>query len=170
METMSVCALADDCTNHIITDMTVAKKLQLRGKLKWYRISGAGGHSSRHRALKSKLTLLDQNGEPLATITVYCLKNPVGFAKMHDWPELQKAWKHLKDIPLPDMPQDNTIRIIVGAKVQKLISSIQRDTWGEGLSDPVGKKTMLGWFIAGRTEPKDYHQGKFKRFREIFVK
>ena len=146
-------ALNDTCATDTVMSLTLAEKLGLKGPLVPYRVMGHGGHEATFQAMKTELRLLDQNGKQVTTAPVYCYNDPLEGLVVEDWAELKRDWPHLKDLDIPPVVKEGQAQIIIGTKWAGLGASVTPDIVGPQLSDPVARKTILGYFICGQTDP-----------------
>ena len=80
---------------------------------------------------------------------------------MVDWSERKKQFPHLKDINFPKMPEDSTIKIIMGVDNTALYAPVKIVPNDENDKDPIAIKLSLGWTCVGRSSPSPYKNEVF---------
>jgi hypothetical protein len=86
-------------------------------------------------------------------ITAWTVKNLARHTAVVDWSERKKQFPHLKDIMFPKMPEDSTIKIIMGVDNTALYAPVRIVPNNENDTDPIAIKLSLGWTCVGRSSP-----------------
>ena len=146
-------AHADTCATDLIMPLALAEEMGLSGPLIPYGVLAHGGRNESFTAMKSELTLLDSEGEEIATVPVYCYDNPGKGLVLEDWKKLGEIWPHLADLNIPTPVGKGEAQLIIGTKFAGLLASLQPDIVGKKLGDPIAKVTRLGVFVMGKTTP-----------------
>ena len=64
-QSVRVNTLADDCANHVVLDLAVAKEMGFAGPMKKYRVTGCGGYEKVYSAMTVHVGLVGQDGQNL---------------------------------------------------------------------------------------------------------
>ncbi len=94
-------------------------------------------------------------------ITAGTVKNLAQHTAVVDWSKRKKQFPHLKDIKFPEMPEDSTIKIIMGVDNTALYAPVKIVPNDENDKDPIGIKLSLGWACVGRSSPSPYKNEVF---------
>ena len=94
-------------------------------------------------------------------ISAWTVKNLAKHTSVVDWSERKKQFPHLKDINFPKMPEDSTIKIIMGVDNTALYAPVKIVPNPENDTDPIAIKLSLGWTCVGRSSPSPYKNEVF---------
>jgi hypothetical protein len=94
-------------------------------------------------------------------ITAWTVKNLAGHTAVVDWSERKKQFPHLKNIKFPEMPEDSTIKIVMGVDNTALYAAVKIVPNDENDTDPIAIKLLLGWTCVGRSSPSPYKNEVF---------
>ena len=147
-------AYADSCASDILMPLHVAKALGMKGQPESYKVQVHGGRTEEYTAMRSNLTLLDQDKQELEEVSVLSYQNPVEGLYMNDWTVSGKEWDHLSGVTMKAPNGKGEAEIVIGVKYAGLIAAKQPDLRGPCSDDPIARLTDLGWFIMGHTTPK----------------
>jgi hypothetical protein len=113
-------------------------------------------------------TVVDLPGEvavelQLSSIDQSCTKNIIAWTVTNlaqdttvvDWSERKKLFPHLKDIPFPTLPEDSTIKIILGVDNSAHFANHEVVPNRQNENDPMAMRLSLGWTCLGASEPTD---------------
>jgi hypothetical protein len=97
----------------------------------------------------------------LSSVNQSCTKNVSGWTVKNlaehtsvvDWSEQKKQFDHLKDINFPEMPEDSTIKIIMGVDNTAFFTSVETIRNPDNETDPTAIRLSLGWTCVGRSCP-----------------
>ena len=135
---------------HVSSDL--GRRLGLRGVLNPFVVGSHGGRVEEYEALDCTLQLGAVDGSYLRLVRAKCYSNPCGRLEAPDWKQLQRQWKHLEFVPLPEAAPNKRIELILGTDCLDAIEAIVPVVFGaEG--EPCAKLTKLGWVLGGRTTP-----------------
>ncbi len=143
--------LDDGCTGSAILDEALAKRLQLKGQVRWTSTEGVGGHVTRYQTVFTCIRVLNINTRTGVTIPAQVMKRPAGTYMPVNWAEQKQHFPHLLPLPLPAPVADVGIGIMLGNQNPTLMASREEVVGGEG--DPVARRTLLGWTVVGPSLP-----------------
>ena len=89
-------------------------------------------------------------------VTAWTIKDLAKSTSVVDWSEKKKHFPHLADVNFPKLPNDATIKIIMGVDNSALYAPILIVANNESDTDPVAMQMTLGWTCLGRSSPANY--------------
>jgi hypothetical protein len=145
--------LLDEGADRSYLDESVAQSLGLRGAAQNIILNGAGGKTTKYKALKTlaQITSMDNNTVNRRVLFTI-LPSSVGAVSYTDWHYSKKHWKHLQSLPDVQITSGPVVGIIGGMEAD-LLAATQADITGP-TGAPVARKCKLGWTILGKTDPR----------------
>jgi hypothetical protein len=98
-----------------------------------------------------QLSSVDQNC--MKNITAWTVKNLAKHTSVVDWSEKKKQFPYLKDIKFPEMPEDLTIKIIMGVDNTAFFTPVETIRNPDNETDLTTIRLSLGWTCVGRSCP-----------------
>ena len=86
-------------------------------------------------------------------VSGWTVKNLAEHTSVVDWSEQKKQFNHLKDIEFPKMPEDSTIKIIMGVDNTAFFTPVETIRNPDNETDPTAIRLSLGWTCVGRSSP-----------------
>jgi hypothetical protein len=86
-------------------------------------------------------------------ITAWTVRNLAKHTLVVDWSKQKEQFEHLKDIEFPEMPEDLTIKIIMGVDNTAFFSPVETIQNPDNETDPTAIKLSLGWTLCRKKQP-----------------
>jgi hypothetical protein len=86
-------------------------------------------------------------------VSGWTVKNLAEHTSVVDWSEQKKQFNHLKDLHFPKLPEDSTIKIIMGVDNTAFFTPVEIIRNPDNETDPTAIRLSLGWTCVGRSSP-----------------
>jgi hypothetical protein len=104
-------------------------------------------------------------------VSGWTVKNLAEHTSVVDWSEQKKQFAHLKDLHFPKMPEDSTIKIIMGVDNTAFFTPVETIRNPDNETDPTAIRLSLGWTCVGRSSPSPKNDKKLSFiFKNIIFK
>jgi hypothetical protein len=104
-------------------------------------------------------------------VSGWTVKNLAEHTSVVDWSEQKKQFAHLKDLHFPKMPEDSTIKIIMGVDNTAFFTPVEIIRNPDNETDPTAIRLTLGWTCVGRSSPSPKNDKKLSFiFKNIIFK
>jgi hypothetical protein len=103
-------------------------------------------------------------------VSGWTVKNLAEHTSVVDWSEQKKQFAHLKDLHFPKMPEDSTIKIIMGVDNNAFFTPVETIRNPDNETDPTAIRLSLGWTCVGRSSPSPTKDKKEDIFTNVIFK
>jgi hypothetical protein len=141
-------ALLDSGSTQTLIDRDTAVKLRLKRTSKTRTmVVSVFDRQLKTDTYSVEVYLTSVDGLTKQTLTACAVKNLVKHHKVVDWSKEKTKFSHLKSVPFEPLPQDESIKILIGSDYPSLLGSSETKT---GTADqPIAHQTPLGWICSG---------------------
>jgi hypothetical protein len=154
---ISTIVLIDTGSNMTCIDREFAEKLNLRviDRKSRTRVHMLNAVVDLPDEIAVEIQLSSSDQTCTKTIVAWTVTNLAKDTTVVDWSEQKKKFAHLKDIPFPKLPEDATIKVILGVDYSALFANHEVVPNPINDNDPMAMKLSLGWTCLGTSEPSD---------------
>ncbi len=103
-------------------------------------------------------------------VSAWTVKNLAANTSVVDWSEQKNQFDHLKDIKFPKMPEDSTIKIIMGVDNTAFFAPVETIRNPDNETDPTAIRLSLGWTCVGRSCPSPTQENANDVFTNVVFK
>ena len=129
-----------------------AEELQVVGRAASAMITGFGGTRRKVTVAVARLQVAGvQRERKKYWVEFQITDNPAAKYKPYDWTREQHRHQHLKDLPLEKPVEGRPVDILLGMSAPQLLASLGPDVGGRSSSEPLARRTRLGWVVGGPT-------------------
>ena len=154
-KTQYVGALIDDGSNMTCGSEKLADWLQCPQEKYPFSVVGINGKVVNHNTRLMRLGISNKAGTVRKNLVARTLPDPAGGLKMTDWKRYLHLWPHLKDIQLPELPDNLSVELIIGNDQPYFHRALQ-EVYGDSPNHPVARRSPLGWTVTGPVFPSGY--------------